>query len=239
MCLAALYDALVPSPVFHALKAFCKVAVAFSTCSFHQVSQCHRWGRVMPHTSTVVLSRPVLMLFQISSVVVSATLKCKLRTSWKWLLIWGSLIFQTWRRGVKLRLDLVAHQSSCAYKKLILQGYFLTRDHFHVCDRFAHGLRKRSPSVWLRFLTCMWWDGCHVSWNVFPRSRSNARVYSRVLSPSTSGFSLPYLIQTCTSLYLVPALPMWPFQYLLGIRKLDPGSHGTQLVKEQILNLIT
>ena len=26
-----------------------------------------------------------------------------------------------------------------AYKKLMLQSYFLTRDHFYICDKFAHG----------------------------------------------------------------------------------------------------
>ena len=26
-----------------------------------------------------------------------------------------------------------------AYKKLMLQGYFLARDHFYNCDKFAHG----------------------------------------------------------------------------------------------------
>ena len=26
-----------------------------------------------------------------------------------------------------------------AYKKLLLQGYFLARDHFYICDKFAHG----------------------------------------------------------------------------------------------------
>ena len=26
-----------------------------------------------------------------------------------------------------------------AYKKLMLQGYFLTSDHFYICDKFAHG----------------------------------------------------------------------------------------------------
>ena len=25
------------------------------------------------------------------------------------------------------------------YKKLMLQSYFLTRDHFYICDKFAHG----------------------------------------------------------------------------------------------------
>ena len=26
-----------------------------------------------------------------------------------------------------------------AYKKLMLQGYFLARDHFYICDKFVHG----------------------------------------------------------------------------------------------------
>ena len=25
------------------------------------------------------------------------------------------------------------------YKKLMLQSYFLTRDHFYICDKFVHG----------------------------------------------------------------------------------------------------
>ena len=53
-------------------------------------------------------------------------------------------------------------------------------------------LWKGSLSVWLHFLTCTWWDGCHVSWNMFSRSRSNARAYSRVLLSSTFSSSLPY-----------------------------------------------
>ena len=40
---------------------------------------------------------------------------------------------------MNLRLDFGAHQSLYAYKKLILQGYFLARDHFYVCDKFLHG----------------------------------------------------------------------------------------------------
>ena len=26
-----------------------------------------------------------------------------------------------------------------AYKKLMLQGFFLARDHFYICDKFVHG----------------------------------------------------------------------------------------------------
>ena len=30
-----------------------------------------------------------------------------------------------------------------AYKKLMLQGYFPARDHFYICDKFAHGPTKK------------------------------------------------------------------------------------------------
>ena len=30
-----------------------------------------------------------------------------------------------------------------AYKKLMLQGYFLARDHFYICDKFGHGPMER------------------------------------------------------------------------------------------------
>ena len=194
MLFAASYDALVPSPVFQALKAFHLAAMAFSTCSFHhQVSRGQRWGRIVPHTSSVILSRPVLMLFQLSSVAASATpaLTCKLKTSWKWLLVWGSLTFQTLRWGVNLRLDF--------------------------------GGTSWSLSAWLCFQTCTWWDGCHVSWNVFPRSKLNARAYSRVLSPSTSGSGLPYPMPPCTFLYPEPAWPTFSLQSPHGIINSDPG----------------
>ena len=59
--------------------------------------------------------------------------------------------------------------------------------------------------------------------HVFPRSRSNARAYSRILSPSTSGSGLPYPIPPCTSLYPVPARPTCPFQSPHGIRNSDAG----------------
>ena len=59
--------------------------------------------------------------------------------------------------------------------------------------------------------------------HVFPRSRSNARGYSRILSPSTSGFGLPYPTPPCTSLYPAPARPTWPFQSPHGIRNSDAG----------------
>ena len=59
--------------------------------------------------------------------------------------------------------------------------------------------------------------------HVYLRSRSNARAYSRILSPSTSGSGLLYPILPCTSLYPVPAWPTWPFQSPHGIRNSDTG----------------
>ena len=29
------------------------------------------------------------------------------------------------------------------YKKLMLQGYFLARDHLYICDKFAHGSMEK------------------------------------------------------------------------------------------------
>ena len=42
-----------------------------------------------------------------------------------------------------------------AYKKLMLQGYFLTRDLFYICDKFAHDSTEKDE-VYLRgcFPTC-------------------------------------------------------------------------------------
>ena len=125
----------VPLPVFQALKAFHLAAMAFSTYSFHhQVSQCQQWGWIVPLTTSVVLSRPVLMLFQISSVAATPAdaLTCKLKTSWKWLLVWGSFSFQTLRQWVNLGLDfsgtsiLMSHTRSWCCRATSLPGITFT-----------------------------------------------------------------------------------------------------------------
>ena len=36
-----------------------------------------------------------------------------------------------------------------AYKKLMLQGYFLARDHIYICDKFVHGPTEKDE-VYLR-----------------------------------------------------------------------------------------
>ena len=129
--------------------------MTFSTCSFqHQVSRRQRWGRLVLHTSAV-LSSSVLMLFQISSVDASATpadmLTCKLKSSWNWLLVWGSLNFQTLRRGLNLRLDfsgtsiLMSHTRSWCCRATSSPEITFTS----LCDKFAHGPREKDE-VYLR-----------------------------------------------------------------------------------------
>ena len=145
--------------------------MAFSTCSFHhQVSRRQWLGRVVPHIS-VVLSRPVLMLFQISSVAASATPAhahtCGLKTSWKKLLM---MVFKlpTLRWGMSLSLIfggtsiLIPDTRSYVAGLLPRQGSLL-----HLWQVCAWSVGKRwSLSAWLPFWTWTWWDGCHVSWNM-------------------------------------------------------------------------
>ena len=169
--------------------------MAFSTSWFHhQVSRHQWWGRFVPHTSSVVLSSPVLMLFQISSVAPSATpadmLTCKLKTSWKWLLVWGSLSFETLRRGVNLRLDfdgtsiLMSHTKSWYCRATSSPGITFTS-----VTSLRIVLRKRTKSICVATfpnLYVMRWLSGFLK-HVFPISRLNAKAYSRILSPSTSG----------------------------------------------------
>ena len=75
---------------------------------------------------------------------------------------------------------------------------------------------------------------------MFLRSRMNARAYSRVLSPSTSGSGLPYPIPPCTSLYPVPARPTWLFNLctVSGIQILGPWQSQQVAGQRTVLNLI-
>ena len=79
-----------------------------------------------------------------------------------------------------------------ADKKLMLQGYFLARDHFYICDKFAHSPTEKDE-VYLRGYVSrfMWWDGCHVSWNMC--SQEAGRMLGRTLR-----FSHPqHLVPAC------------------------------------------
>ena len=52
--------------------------------------------------------------------------------------------------GHKLALGFWWHiKPHVAYKKLMLQGYFLARDNFHICDRSAHCSAEKDE-VYLR-----------------------------------------------------------------------------------------
>ena len=142
----------------------------------------------------------------------------KLKT-WKWLLVWVFNLPNFSTRG-KIALGIWWHiNPHGAYRKLMLHGYFLARDHFHIWQVCTWSYRKRwSLSAWLHFpwLVC---DTMAVTFlDMFSRSRSNAKAHPRVLSSSTSGSELPYPIQPCTSLYSMPARPTWPFQSPHGIR---------------------
>ena len=104
-----------------------------------------------------------------------------------------------------------------AYKKLMLQGYFLTRDHFYICDKLklAQGSTEKDEVYLCGYLSRLVRNEMAVTFlgpRVPKKQVECSRTYSRVLSPSTSGSGLPYPIPPCTSLYPVPARPTWPFQ---------------------------
>ena len=103
------------------------------------------------------LEQARLDVVQISSVAASATpadtLTCNLKTSWKRLFVFKLPKLKT--RGelaIGFWWQINPH---VAYKKLILQGYFLARDHFHICDKVAQGpAEKDGLSAWLHFQAC-------------------------------------------------------------------------------------
>ena len=108
------------------------------------------------------------------------------------------------------------------YKKLMLQGYFLARDHFYICDKFMHGPMQKDEVYLPGYVSGLVGFLKHV----FQRSRLNARAYSKVLSPSKSGSGLPYPIPPWTSLY--------PVQHSLhGHSNLHLGSWQSQHAADQ------
>ena len=128
---------------------------------------------------------------------------------------WGFLRVKTLMLRWTCAWILVAHQSSYRIQVVDVAG-LLPRQwsllHLWQVSAWFYG-KGWSLSVWLLFswLVQMRWLSRFLD-HVLPRSRLNARTYSRVLSPSASGSGLPYPIPPCTSLYLVPARPTWPFQ---------------------------
>ena len=105
----------------------------------------------------------------------------------------------------------VAHQSSQEADVaglLPLQGSLL---HLWQVCAWSYG-KGWSLSV------CLCFPNSYVLRTCVPKKQVECYTYSRVLSPSTSGFRLPYPIPPCTSLYPVPAQPTWSFQSPHGIR---------------------
>ena len=96
-----------------------------------------------------------------------------------------------------------------AYKKLMLEGYFLARDNFYICDKFVHGPREKDEVYLHGYVAWLVCDEMAVT------SRLNAKAYS--------GSDLPYPIPPYTSLYWVPVRPRWPFQSPHGIRNSYAG----------------
>ena len=47
--------------------------------------------------------------------------------------------------------------SHAAYKKLMLQGYFLAMDHFYICDKFTHGPMEKDEVATFPDLYVMRW----------------------------------------------------------------------------------
>ena len=76
-----------------------------------------------------------------------------------------------------------------AYKKLMLQSYFLARDHFYICDKFAHSPTEKDE-VYLRgYVSRLVCD--EMSWNMC--SQEAGRMLGRTL-----GFSHPqHLVPAC------------------------------------------
>ena len=140
MHFAASYDALVPLPVFQALKAFSFAAMAFSAYSFHhQVSRL----RVRPSCATYLSCLEQASLDVVPDILSgSYSFRCTYMPVEDLLEMIACLkIFKlpNFKARIELALGFWWHISNVAYKKLILQGWFLARDYFYICDKFAHG----------------------------------------------------------------------------------------------------
>ena len=94
------------------------------------------------------------MLFQISSVAPSATLAdvltCKFEDLLEMITCLRVFKLPNFEARGKLALRFWWYiNPHVADKKLMLQSYFLARDHFYICDKFAHGPTQKDE-VYLR-----------------------------------------------------------------------------------------
>ena len=116
------------------------------------------------------------------------------------------------------------------YKKLMLQGYFLARDHF---------LRMKSARL---LFPCLRWDGRNISCNMCSQKAG------WMLGHTLGFYHLQHLVlptmphptrhfpvsSACTAYMAIPIST-----YDQKFKSWDPGSHSTQLIKKRVLNLIT
>ena len=117
-----------------------------------------------------------------------------------------------------------------AYKKLMLQGYFLARDYFYICDKFVHGpTEKNGLSVWLLFPICMWWDGCHVSWNCSQEAGwmlGHTLGFSHLNIWFWPAVPHPTMHFPVSSACMASPVSTWDQKFASW----DPGSHSTQQI---------
>ena len=226
MHLAALYDALVPLPVLQALKAFplqWPFPRAHSTTRFHDAND---WAALC-HTPHLCWADQSLCCSRYPQWQHQLHLQTHLHASrrpgniWSW---W-SLSFQTLRRGMNLRLDfggtsILIWLTRSWYCRVTSSPGITFTSVISLCMVLWKRVRSMCMATFPDLYVMRWLSRFFE--HVFPRSRLNARAYSRVLSPSTSGCGLLYPIPPCTSLYPVPARPTWPFQSPHGIRNSDP-----------------
>ena len=170
---------------------------------------------------------------------------CRLKTSWKWLLVWESLTFKILRRGMNCRLDFgdtsifISHTRSwccrapsspgitftsvtslsIVVRKRMKSICMITFPSLYVIRRFSRFLKP----AWLHLPTCM------MRWlSHFQRSRLNARAYSRSgCWPAIPHPTIHFTVSsTCTAYTAIP-ISIW--NQKLG--SWDPGSHSTQMIK--------
>ena len=226
--------ALVPLPVFQALKAFPLAAMAFSTCSFHhQVSRRQWLDAVVPYTSLVLTPH---LCWAGQSLCYSwypqwqhqLQLQTHLHVSWRPVnnYSWWSLSFQTLRWGMNLCLYfgrtsiLISLTRSWCCRVSSLPGITFTSV-TSLCMVLSKVMRSICMATFPDLYVMRWLS--RFLEHVFQRSRLNDSTYSRILSPWTSGSGLLYRIPPCTSLYPEPARPTWPFQSPHGMRNSNPG----------------
>ena len=150
-----------------ALKAFHWAAMAFSTCSFHPSFHYANGGAELCHTSSVVLSSPVLMLFQISSVAASARPHMRVEDL-EMIAHLRVLSFQTLRQGVNLCLDfggtsiLMLHTRSWCCRATSSPGITFTS-----VTSLCMVLRKRMKSICVATFSDLYvMRCCQVSWHM-------------------------------------------------------------------------